>query len=101
MTAHALYDFTVTVVPPAGESPSTHKLQGTSAPAALSAFLWQIENCPMHVDHAVRNITEITGVARVMVDGTIYIAAPTNPKPVASAPERDPKTGIQKWPAAG
>lgn len=70
MTAHALYDFTVTVVPPAGTPPTTHTVKASTARHAIANHdrtlaSWQIK--------------EVQGVARVMVDGTIYIAAPKNP----------------------
>lgn len=92
MTADTIYDFNVTVVPPAGWAPSTHKVRAATASRALILYNRNI---------AQSQIRELCSVARAMFTGTIYIAAPTNPKPVATAPEPDPKTGIQKWELEG
>lgn len=84
MTTNELHDFTITVVPPAGTVPSTHPARSTDACHALADYLYAIENCGLvHTDHVVRNINEVKGVARASMNGTIYIAAPTNPKPAA------------------
>lgn len=66
----ALYRFTVTVVPPAGTDPSTHTVHAPTARDALATHDPQLAGWQMN---------ELQGVARVMVGGTIYIAAPSSP----------------------
>ncbi len=69
MTTHALYDFTITVVPPVGTAPSTHTVRATTARHAIATHDPALATWQIH---------ELQRVARVMVDGTIYIAAPKN-----------------------
>lgn len=83
MTTQELYDFTITVVPPAGTPPTTHDVRATTARHAIATYDSKL---------ASWQINELQGVARVMVDGTIYIAAPKNP--TGTAPQPEPRDEI-------
>lgn len=72
-----LFEFIVTVVPPAGTAPTRHNVTASTARHAIATHDRSL---------ASWNIKELQGVARVMVNGTIYVAAPETPTPVSEFP---------------